>query len=54
MIGALQPDLIIGVHTGWALLEWLTREATTHRIPVIVTSTERSSGSSRQRLVRPE
>lgn len=44
-IEALRPDLVIvdlmfGVHSGWELLEHLTRVASTHGIPVIVTSTD--------------
>ena len=44
-IAALQPDIIIvdlvvGIRSGWELLEALQGAAATHGIPVIVTSTQ--------------
>jgi DNA-binding response OmpR family regulator len=43
-VAALQPDLLVvdlavGIQAGWELLEQLQREAVTHNIPVIVTTT---------------
>lgn len=44
-ITALQPDvvivdLVVGIRSGWDLLEQLQQVAATHNIPVIVTSTD--------------
>ena len=54
-IASLQPDLVIidivvGIQSGWDLLEALARGAETAAIPVIVCSTEHRSLAEAERL----